>query len=110
MSTHTVLSFITPVKPESQKELEAYLNKIGEDIEGNTDIPFAQITSLHFASLVIFPDKDYGPYLTFEVNFDGEDVGAFHDEVLRVAGPAIHKIYSATKEYIVNFPSVGPRK
>jgi len=107
MSTHTVLTFITPMKPEAEKDLEAYLTKIGEDIEGNTEIPFAQIASLHFASLVIFPDKDYGPYLTFEVNFDGDDVGAFLDDVLRVAGPAIHKIYSATKEYNASGP--GPQ-
>jgi len=99
MSTHTVLSFITPVKPEAEQELAAYLTAVGEDIEGNQEIRFSLMTSLHFASFVIFPDKEYGPYLTFEANFDGDDVGAFLDEVLEVAAPAIHRIYSATKGY-----------
>ena len=99
MSTHTVLSFITPVKAEAEKELTDYLTKIGEDIEGNTEIPFSRMPSLHFASLVIFPDPDYGPYLTFEANFDGDDVGRFLDEVLAVAGPAMHRIYGMTKDY-----------
>ena len=105
MSTHTVLSFITPVKAESEPALAAFLDKIGEDIEGNTDIPFTKIASLHFASLVIFPDKDYGSYLTFEANFDGDDVGAFLDEVLAVAGPAMHQIYSWTKDYNATTPA-----
>lgn len=99
MSTHTVLSFITPVKAEAEKELNDYLSKIGEDIEGNTEIPFSRIPSLHFASLVIFPDDEYGPYLTFEANFDGDDVGKFLDEVLAVAAPAMHRIYGWTKDY-----------
>src|SRR3954452_18558969 len=99
MSTHTVLSFITPVKAEAEKELEQYLSKIGEDIEGNTDIPFSRMPSLHFASLVIFPDDEYGPYLTFEANFDGEHVSKFLDEVLALSAPAMHRIYSMTKDY-----------
>jgi hypothetical protein len=99
MSTHTVLSFITAVKAGAEKELNDYLSKIGEDVEGNTAIPFTRIASLHFASFVIFPDEEYGPYLTFEVNFDGDDLDEFLDEVLALAGPAMYHIYGMTKGY-----------
>ena len=45
--------------------------EVAGDLEGNPYIRFAALSRLHFASLVVLPDEEWGPYLVCEVNVDG---------------------------------------
>lgn len=93
---HTVMTFVTRVKPERVDELRALLKEIGDDPEHNAHLPFRDLNSLHFSSLVLHDSaeqKSYGPRLVFENNFDGP-LGSFLDELHRVAAPGLHQIYS----------------
>ena len=67
--THTVLTFISKVKPDQTGQLGQLLDEINKDPESNAYIPFRSLSLLHFASLVLHQSPDtpeYGPYLIFE--------------------------------------------
>lgn len=73
--TQTVLTFISKVKPDQADRLKQLLDQIGDDPENNVYVPFRSLKLLHFASLVLHQSPqtpEYGPYLVFENNFDGE--------------------------------------
>ena len=101
---HTVLTFVTRVDPGKVRELEALLAEIAHDVAGNRHVPFSALARLHFASLVIFPDPRYGPYLVFEHNFDGS-LRSYLDDLLEAAGDGLHRIYSHCLEYRATGPS-----
>jgi hypothetical protein len=61
-------------------------------------LPFASLKLLHFASLVLFEDEEYGPYLVFENNFDGP-LDAYLGELLQHAAVGLHEIYSYCEGY-----------
>jgi hypothetical protein len=95
----TILTFITRVDPDKYESLENLLEQISDNLQGNPYIPFAALTRLHFASFVIVDNKDeYGPYLIFENNFDGE-LNGFLNELLQHAGEGLHEIYARCLDY-----------
>lgn len=96
--SHTILTFVTPVKPYKVEELRALLNEIGKDIPGNRLIPFQSFRLLHFASLVLHEDPGYGSLLVFESNFDGS-LDGYLDELFNCAAAALHEIYSCCGDY-----------
>jgi hypothetical protein len=96
--SHTVLTFVTPVKPHQVDQLRALLNEIGKDITGNRHIPFTSFRLLHFASLVLHEDPGYGSCLIFESNFDGP-LDGYLDELFDRAAGALHEIYSCCGDY-----------
>ena len=104
--THTVLTFISRVKPEKAEELRTLLKQIGDDPENNPYIPFRKLELLHFASLVLHePAKDeekkeYGPYLIFENNFDGP-LDIYLNALCGQFGKGLHQIYGYCQDYTV---------
>ena len=100
---HTILTFITKVAPGKAAPLESLLAHIGGDVPDDPRLPFASLKLLHFASFVLFEDKEYGPYLVFENNFDGP-LDAYLDDLLRHAGGGLHEIYSCCLGYTARGP------
>ena len=104
--SHTILTFVAPVRPHKVDELRALLNEIGKDIPGNRHIPFTSFHLLHFASLVLHEDPGYGSLFVFESNFDGL-LDGYLDELYDRAAEALHRIYGCCDDYSVT--SAGDR-
>jgi hypothetical protein len=98
--THTVLTFVTKVKPDQAASLGKLLDQIGTNPETNAYVPFRSLNRLHFGSFVLHQSPDYGPYLVFENNFDGvlEDYLA---DLYTQAANGLHQIYSCCLDYSV---------
>jgi hypothetical protein len=94
----TVLTFITGIKPDRRARLEELLTKVRENLDANAYVPFASLTRVHFASFVIIDNKEYGPYLIFENNFD-DTLDTYLDELTEVAGRGLHEIYACCPGY-----------
>ncbi|HEX5747286.1 MAG TPA: hypothetical protein VFZ09_13670 [Archangium sp.] len=93
------LTVVTPIQPDKEKELDALLSEIGEDIDNKTGrhIGFARLTTVHFLRWVILPadnegERHYPPQLAFESNYDGP-LDAHLEELIRVGGPVLARIY-----------------
>jgi hypothetical protein len=99
----TVLTFITKVAPDRAAQLESLLTQIEHNLPDDPRLPFASLKRLHFASLVIFEDEEYGPYLVFENNFDGP-LEAYLDELLQHAASGLHEIYGCCLGYNAKAP------
>jgi len=105
--THTVLTFVTKVKPDQAGRLTQLLDQIGLDPEQNTYVPFRSLKLLHFASFVLHQSPEtpeHGPYLVFENNFDGELNGYLEDLVVH-ASAGLHQIYSCCPDYTIKSAS-----
>jgi len=101
---HTILTFVAKVDPARLEDLNRILAEVAEDVAGNSHVPFGELTRVHFASLVVFPDDRYGPYLVFENNFDGP-LDPYLDELIERAGAGLDRIYRCCLGYQ---PSVPP--
>jgi len=102
--THTVLTFISRVKPDKVKELAALLQQIQDRPANNAIVPFGNLKTLHFASFVLHePAKaaekeKYGFRLVFENNFDGS-LDPYLDDLCDKVGPGLHRIYLQCQDY-----------
>jgi hypothetical protein len=105
--THTVLTFIAKVKPDQVDPLSRLLQQISDDPETNAYVPFRSLNLLHFASFVLHQSPqtpEYGPYLIFENNFDGE-LNAYLEDLYNLASAGLHQIYSCCLDYTVKSAS-----
>jgi len=105
--THTVLTFITKVQPDQVGPLTKLLDQIGLDPEQNTYVPFRSLKLLHFASFVLHQSPEtpeYGPYLVFENNFDGE-LNGYLEDLCAHASAGLHQIYSCCLDYTIKSAS-----
>lgn len=101
--THTVLTFIAKVKPDQVDALSQLLQQINEHPETNAYVPFRSLNLLHFASFVLHQNPltpEYGPYLIFENNFDGE-LSDYLQDLYAHASTGLHQIYSCCLDYTV---------
>lgn len=98
--THTVLTFVTKVKPDQAASLGKLLDQIGTNPETNAYVPFRSLNRLHFGSFVLHQSPDYGPYLVFENNFDG-DLEDYLGDLYTLAANGLHRIYSCCLDYSV---------
>src|ERR1700693_4664727 len=104
---HTVLTFIAKVKPDQVSSLTQLIDQIGKDPEQNAYVPFRSLNRLHFASFVLHQSPEtpeYGPYLIFENNFDGELTDYLEDLYVH-ASTGLHQIYSSCLDYTVKSAS-----
>ncbi|MDQ2686381.1 MAG: hypothetical protein M3Y28_00780 [Armatimonadota bacterium] len=93
------LSIVTRIQPDQVAALESVIASIGNDVAGNTLVPFAQIPSLHFACWVVMNrDSKFAPSLVLEGNHDGP-TDAHLDEWVRAAAPGLDAIYSKCEGY-----------
>jgi hypothetical protein len=95
---HTIFTFQTKIDPAKLDLLTTYLGEIHDQLLTHPELPFQQLTKVHFASLVIVPDDLYGDYLVFENNIDGT-VDAYIEQLCDVAPAALHKMYSMCAGY-----------
>ena len=101
--THTVLTFITKVKPGQVDALSKILKQIGDFPETNAYVPFRSLNLLHFASFVLAqspPNSEYPPCLIFENNFDGE-MSEYLSALCSLASDGLHQIYGCCLDYTV---------
>jgi len=101
---HTVLTFITQVKPDQVGNLRKILAEIDQNPEKNGYVSFRALLRVHFASFVLHEPpqpSEYGPYLVFENNFDGalED---YLPDLYSQAASGLHQIYSCCFDYSVS--------
>jgi hypothetical protein len=94
----TVLTFIAPINETRRQDLENVLVAVGAEPATNPLVPFAQSTSLHFSSIVIFEGQGLPPTLVWEANFDGK-LDAWLHEMLAFAREGLHRIWSCCKCY-----------
>jgi hypothetical protein len=96
----TILIFLTPVSPERVSELKSLLDGMAVDVEHNAIIPFPDLKLLHFASLVVHEDPDFGIYFSFESNFDGA-LDPYLEDLYAHASAGLHRLYSCCADYSV---------
>ena len=96
--SHTIVTFITRVDPRKEDQLKQVLAEIQPNPVSNPHISFGALEQLHFASLVLFPDDEYGTNLVFENNFDGP-LDVYLDELVRQAGDGLDRIYRCCLGY-----------
>ena len=94
----TILTFITKVNPTRISDLKKLLDGMGKDVVANTVIPFPDLKLLHFASLVLNEDPNYGANLVFENNFDGP-LDPYLEDLYVQASAGLHSIYSCCLDY-----------
>ena len=91
----TILKTIVPGRLDP---LKALLQSIGDDIEANSQIPFARLTSAHFMSWFIVEGVESGALLFLELNVDGP-IEPFLNDLVAKAGAGIDSIYSHCTGY-----------
>jgi hypothetical protein len=96
--TQTILTFVTKVNPDRVSDLKTLLDGMATDVEHNALIPFADLKLLHFASLVLNEDPNYGADLVFENNFDGS-LDPYLEDLYAHASAGLHSIYSCCRDY-----------
>lgn len=96
----TILTFLTKVDPDRVSDLKALLDGMATDVENNKLIPFLNLKLLHFASLVLNDDPDYGAYFVFESNFDGS-LDPYLEDLYAQASAGLHSLYSCCRDYPV---------
>ena len=94
----TILTFVAKVNPDRVSALNALLDRIAADVEGNVLIPFPKLKLLHFGSLVLNDDPSYGTDLVFEHNFDGP-LDPYLEDLYAHASTGLHSIYSCCLDY-----------
>jgi len=94
----TILTFITEVDPAKIADLSKLLDEIAGELLSNRYIPFPRLKLLHFASLVLHDDPEYGPRLIFENNFDGP-LDRYLEELYLHGAEGLHLIYRCCVGY-----------
>jgi len=105
--SHTILTFISKVKDDEVGRLSQLLDQIGQDPEQNAYVPFRSLNHLHFASFTLHQSPntpEFGPYLVFESNFDGE-LSEYLEDLYAHASSGLHQIYSSCLDYTVKSAS-----
>lgn len=94
----TILVFLTKVEPDRVFDLKVLLDGMAGNVEQNTLIPFRELKLLHFASLVLNVDPEYGAYFAFENNFDGS-LDSYLEDLYAHAGAGLHSLFSCCLDY-----------
>jgi hypothetical protein len=94
----TILTFIAKVRPDKIADLRTLLDAMAKDVEGNLSIPFPKLKLLHFASLVLNDDPNFGANLVFENNFDGP-LDPYLEDLYAHASAGLHDLYSCCRDY-----------
>src|SRR5712692_5081749 len=97
------LTVIANIKPTEKQELEHLLNCIGQNLETNEYLRFAEIETTHFARFAMIgggnlADRDATDRLLFTSNHDGP-VEAYIDLLIRKAGRGMETLWSKCEGY-----------
>lgn len=95
----STLTIVTRINPHDLDALDRLLSGIGNDVEKNEYVRFAEIASLHMAGLVIAAqDPIFPPILIFDSNFDGTADEYLH-ALIRHGRAGIDAIYCRCEGY-----------
>jgi hypothetical protein len=93
--TPTPLTIIAPIVPDRVSDLVTLLQVIGDDIRGQSLIPFQRLTTTHFCRWVVLPGtSQYEPQLVFESNYDDGTLDGYLDHLLLEMPAGLDRIYS----------------
>src|SRR5437667_1587528 len=100
------LTILADIKPAEKQELDNLLNCIGQNLESNEYVRFAEIETTHFARFAMIgggtlADRDAKNRLLFTSNHDGPPE-AYIDLLLSKAGRGMDAIWSKCE----GFPDV----
>jgi hypothetical protein len=84
--------------------LVGLLQSIGDDVVGNTVIPFTRLPAAHFLSWFIIDRLVDAPILVFELNVDGP-IESFLRSLVAEAGPGLAAIYGHCEGYPAGSPA-----
>ena len=104
MISQNAFNVIAEVDPARIESLHALLDRMKQDPERNSILPFGRLPKVHFGRLVLIPEamgpagSIYRPLLVLALNIDG-DVQAQLDELVRVAATGLAEIYSHCHEF-----------
>lgn len=98
----TTVSVTLEIKPESAARLEALVDRLHDRRApaGSTDDFawfMAEVPSVHFLSLNVFPGADYDPLFVLEANFDGPS-GVFWGQLAAVMGEDLRAMLRCCKK------------
>jgi hypothetical protein len=91
------------VVPASRPALEQALADLAQIAEQPRRLPFSDIPTLHFASVVLFDTPGFTPLLALESNFDGE-LDPYLHQLIGAAEPWLHRLFGCC----AGFPSPPP--
>jgi hypothetical protein len=93
------LTIVARVQKDRLDDLEALLEKIGQDISGNPYIQFGSIPTLHFACMIVLKrDPAFPPTLYFEVNHDGPG-GDLLDALLQASPAGVAAVFGHCDDF-----------
>jgi hypothetical protein len=92
------LTVIVPVKSEELAPLRELLTDIGQDIEDNPHVRFADTPSTHFARWVILDRPNERPRLLFTSNYDGTFDSYMRELVTRI-GAGMEPVWNKCAGY-----------
>lgn len=98
MNDQAAFTIVVPVADGAVEELGRLLDEIGDDIDENPHLRFADLSGLHYASFVVFGDDRGEPQLLFEGNVDG-GVRPFLGQLVARAGAAVDAIFGRCRGY-----------
>ncbi len=104
MIHQNALNIITEVDPARIESLHALLDRMKQDPQRNSILPFGKLPKVHFGRLVLIPEamgpagSIYRPLLVLALNIDG-DVQEQLDELVRVAATGLAEMYSHCKMF-----------
>lgn len=98
------LTIVTPVLPGHADPLAAVLEEISETVPDHEDLPFGELTRVHFLRWVLLPaatddlGRDTSTQLVLSTNYD-EPLAAHLAELVEVARPALDRMYQHCEGY-----------
>ena len=95
--SQNAIMVIADVEPAKTEKLVSLLQRIGDDIKGNSHIPFDEIEKLHFCSFFVAGELSERPQLIFEANVDGE-AHAFFLQLVKHSASGLQEIFSHCRD------------
>lgn len=104
MTFQNALNIIAELDSDKVESLRALLDRMKQDPEDNSILPFGMLSKVHFGRLVLIPasmghsGEIYSPILVLALNIDGA-VQEQLDELVQVAATGITELFSHCKGY-----------
>ena len=102
----TVIAKIKPGETQNLRDLLAQMVPPNADVEINNIVPFAELTTIHFARFVVVDEslsvdgtlRSVEPFIVFSSNYD-DPLDKHLEQLVDVAGDGLDKIYSHCRGY-----------
>lgn len=104
MVFQNALNIIAEVDPDKVESLRVLLDRMKQDPEGNSILPFGKLSKVHFGRLVLIPaamghaGDIYNPVLVLALNIDGT-VQEQLDELVEMVAAGLTEVFSHCKDF-----------